>query len=93
MKIINVALQVDPAKQADYEAFINELVVNSAKEPGNLSYGHFKKLNCTAEYEIIEHWKDAAAVEEHNATPHFQKFLAHVNDYLIHEPEIIRMTV
>ncbi|TAR55750.1 antibiotic biosynthesis monooxygenase, partial [Lactiplantibacillus plantarum] len=27
----------------------------------------------------------------HNETPHFQNFLAHINEYLITEPEITRM--
>lgn len=93
MKIINVALVVKPELKADYEAFIAELVAGSAKEAGNVSYAHFKKLGSDNEYEIIEHWRDQAAVEFHNETPHFQKFLAQVNDYLVKAPEIERLVL
>ncbi|MFT8457754.1 MAG: putative quinol monooxygenase [Liquorilactobacillus ghanensis] len=91
MKVINVSLVVKPQLKAEYEEFIADLVRNSAQETGNLYYGHFKKLDSDNEYEIIEHWRDQAAVEAHNATPHFQKFLAGVNDYLVKEPEITRL--
>ena len=91
MKIINVALHVKPELTTQYEAFIHELVVNSSQEPGNSFYGHFKQLGHDHDYEIIEHWQDQAAVDFHNKTPHFQNFLAHINEYLITEPEITRM--
>ena len=91
MKVINVALHVKPELTTQYEAFIHELVVNSSQEPGNGFYGHFKQLDHDSDYEIIEHWQDQAAVDFHNKTPHFQNFLAHINEYLITEPEITRM--
>ena len=91
MKVINVSLSVKPGKEADYEKFIDELVQGSLAEAGNLDYGHFKKLGTDDEYEIIEHWKDAAAVESHNGTKHFQNFLDHIGEYVSKDPEIIRM--
>lgn len=91
MKVINVELTVKPGRQTAYEAFIAELVAGSRGEAGNVSYNHFKKVDADNEYEIIEHWKDAAAVESHNGTPHFQKFLAEIGDYLTEDPVIIRM--
>lgn len=91
MKIINVALHVKPEMKPQYEAFVNKLVVCSSKETGNEFYGHFKSLINDNDYEIIEHWKDQAAVESHNETPHFQNFLDHINDYLTSAPKITRM--
>ncbi|MFD1126252.1 putative quinol monooxygenase [Lentilactobacillus raoultii] len=91
MKVINVELTVKPGMQAQYEAFIDQLVKGSRAEAGNLSYNHFKKIGTDNEYEIIEHWRDAEAVESHNKTPHFQKFLKGVGDYLTKDPVIIRM--
>lgn len=93
MKVINVALVVKPELKSEYESFIADLVKNSAQENGNLFYGHFKKLGSDNTYEIIEHWRDQAAVESHNVTPHFQKFLAQVNDYLVEEPQITRLVL
>ncbi|PAK87400.1 putative quinol monooxygenase [Lentilactobacillus parakefiri] len=91
MKVINVELSVKPGMQSDYEAFIDELVTGSRGEAGNVSYDHFKKLHSDTDYEIIEHWQDDKAVEFHNNTPHFQKFLAGVGEFLTKDPVIIRM--
>ncbi|WP_066565490.1 putative quinol monooxygenase [Snodgrassella sp. CFCC 13594] len=91
MKIINVALRCIPEKQHEYEAFIAQLVAGSRAESGNLAYDHFKKLGSEHEYAIIEHWRDQAAVDFHNQTPHFQTFLAEIGPYLASEPEIIRV--
>ncbi|MQS90300.1 putative quinol monooxygenase [Companilactobacillus mishanensis] len=91
MKIINVSLKVKPGKEAAYEEFVSKLVEGSSNEAGNISYGHYKKLGTKDEYEIIEHWKDAAAVESHNATPHFQNFAKNIGEYVTEDPDIIRM--
>lgn len=91
MKVINVELSVIPGKQAAYEDFIADLVAGSSNEAGNISYHHYKDVNSKTEYEIIEHWKDADAVEFHNNTPHFQKFLSGIGDFLTKDPVIIRM--
>lgn len=91
MKVINVELSVKEDLKNQYESFIDELVKGSRAEPGNLSYNHFKKIGASNEYEIIEHWKDADAVEFHNNTPHFQKFLKGINDFLDKDLVIIRM--
>lgn len=91
MKVINVELTVKEDMKDQYEQFIADLVKGSRAESGNLSYNHFKKIGANNEYEIIEHWKDADAVEFHNNTDHFQKFLNGINDFLSDELVIIRM--
>ncbi|MCH4170839.1 MAG: antibiotic biosynthesis monooxygenase [Lactobacillus sp.] len=91
MKIINVNLKVKPGMQSEYEQFIKDLVEGSLAEAGNVYYGHFRKVDSFDEYEIIEQWQDQAAVDFHNETPHFQKFLAHIGDYLVKDPQIFRM--
>lgn len=93
MKLINVNLTCQEGKQAEYEAFIARLVNASRAEAGNIVYDHFKKLGSSNEYAIIEHWRDQAAVDFHNQTPHFQEFLAHIGNYLATEPVILRVDV
>ncbi|MBM7544265.1 putative quinol monooxygenase [Periweissella beninensis] len=92
MEVINVELQVKDEKRADYEKFVRELVNKSLAEKGNLAYAHFKKIDCQDTYEIIEHWRDQAAVATHNETAHFKRFLSEINDYLVTPPAILRMT-
>jgi PTH1 family peptidyl-tRNA hydrolase len=51
------------------------LVEKSSKESGNISYS----LNVSTEnpnlFAIIEFWKDQAAIDYHNETPHFKEIL------------------
>ncbi|MDE3314893.1 putative quinol monooxygenase [Lacticaseibacillus zeae] len=91
MKVINVTLKVKPELTDEYRHFISLLVEGSRAEAGNLSYDHFQSLTDPNKYEIIEHWQDAAAVELHNQTAHFQKFLAGIDDFLAEPLEIVRM--
>lgn len=92
MKVINVKLAVKPGQQAAYEVFVAQLVEGSRTEAGNVSYDHFKKLDSDTDYEIIEHWRDGAAVDMHNETPHFKAFLAGIGEYVTADPIIYRMT-
>ena len=91
MKSINVKLVVKPARDAAYRRCIAALDQGSRAEQGNLSYDHYQSLTTPNEYEIIEHWRDAEAVESHNGTAHFQKFLAGINEFLTEPLEILRM--
>lgn len=93
MEVINVELQVKKDKIIAYENFVSELVTKSQDESGNLSYAHFKKVDCENTYEIIEHWQNEDAVLSHNKTAHFEKFLNEINNYLVTPPDILRMSV
>ena len=52
-----------------------ELVTASRKEGGNVSYDFYADLASPYKFTIIECWKDAAAIESHNASPHFKNFV------------------
>ena len=64
-------MHVKPGKAEEFKALAKELVEKSRAEAGNVFYS----LNVsTADPEalaFIECWKDQAAIEIHNATPHF----------------------
>jgi quinol monooxygenase YgiN len=51
------------------------LVDSSRKEEGNVSYDFYADAADPAKFTFIEVWKDQAAVDFHNATPHFQGFV------------------
>ena len=50
---------------------IKELIKDSLAEDGCIEYALQKHTDKPLTYCLIEKWKDAAAVEFHNSTPHF----------------------
>ncbi|MDN7012847.1 antibiotic biosynthesis monooxygenase [Methanoculleus sp. FWC-SCC3] len=52
------------------------LVDSSRKEEGNVSYNFYADAADPAKFTFIEVWKDQAAIDYHNKTPHFQGFVA-----------------
>ena len=59
----------------DLEKLALDLVRASRSEAGNVSYDFYADLAEPAKFTFIEVWKDQAAIESHNATPHFQGFV------------------
>ena len=59
----------------DLERLALDLVRASRSEAGNVSYDFYADLAEPAKFTFIEVWKDQAAIESHNATPHFQGFV------------------
>ena len=51
-----------------------ELVRASRSEAGNVSYDFYTDLADPAKFTFIEVWRDRAAIELHNETPHFRGF-------------------
>lgn len=51
-----------------------DLVRASRSEAGNVSYDFYTDLADPAKFTFIEVWRDRAAIELHNATPHFRDF-------------------
>lgn len=48
-----------------------ELVAESRKESGNVSYSLYQDINNPEILSFIEVWKDQAAIDAHNRSPHF----------------------
>ena len=74
-----VTLQAKPGQMEALQQAIAGLVAGSRQEAGCVSYN--------AAY-IVEHWKDQAAVDFHNKTPHFiegvKKLQEHSSNLQIH---------
>lgn len=51
------------------------LIQESRKEAGNVSYELFRSTENPAVFSFIEGWKDAEAIDIHNASPHFLAFV------------------
>ena len=52
-----------------------DLVEASRSEAGNVSYDFYADLADPAKFTFIEVWNDQAALDLHNASPHFRGFV------------------
>ena len=66
----------------EFRKLAERLVVASRAEAGNLSYGLYVSVSAPNEVAILEEWKDEAAVEAHNATPHFTEICPALGEWL-----------
>ena len=67
--------RVRPESVAALERLALDLVEASRSEEGNVSYDFYADLADPARFTFIEVWQDQAAIDCHNATPHFRDFV------------------
>ena len=91
MITIIASFQVKPECVDEFKAMATECVEASRKEEGNSSYHLYTGLTDKTKFFFVENWKDAKAIEEHNASAHFQKFAGTFSP-LISEAPVIEQT-
>jgi quinol monooxygenase YgiN len=74
LKIIAVIV-VKPAHQKELEKICQAVVDGTRKEEGNVSYELHQDVKNPLKYIILEVWKSQAAIDTHNETEHFKKFV------------------
>jgi quinol monooxygenase YgiN len=78
-----VKFRVKPGKNAQFEAAFRQMQQSMReKEPGNLYYDLFVTPEDPQLYVIMERYRDAAAVAEHNQTDHIKKVLAELRELM-----------
>lgn len=85
MIIIHANIKV---KSQYREAFLEEagLVSKPSKaEFGNISYHYYEDLEEANSFIFVEQWKDEQAIQQHEETSHFKKFVQEI-ETLISEP-------
>jgi len=66
--------RVKPEKTDEFMKMALDLVEASRGEEGNVFYDLYADLADPAKFTFIEAWKDRAAIDSHNETPHFRGF-------------------
>lgn len=79
VKIVAV-LTARPGKTADLQALLSGMVAPSRAEPGNLRWDVWHDQADARRFVIDELYADDAAIAAHRQTPHFQAYLARIND-------------
>lgn len=74
IKIV-ATLVVQPEYRQELLEVFQQLVQASRQEAGNISYDLHEALDNANKLVFIEHWKSQAAIDEHNASAHFQAFV------------------
>jgi len=82
MIIIHAEMKVNRELEAEFLDSVQELIESSRAEAGNVSYKLMKDTEAADTYVMIEQWKDQEAVAAHNASSHFQAFVAKAPKYL-----------
>ncbi len=62
---------VEPSKLEEFMGYAEELVAETRKEEGNLSYHLHRDTADEYHLTFLEEWKDMDAIESHNASRHF----------------------
>ncbi|WYP27259.1 putative quinol monooxygenase [Alkalihalobacillus sp. FSL W8-0930] len=82
MIITHVRFQIKPEKEEGFLALMHNLVAETRKEEGNISYELMKSTEEEHTYSMIETWKDEEATKIHNASEHFTAFLKEIPEFL-----------
>ncbi|WP_433940418.1 putative quinol monooxygenase [Paenibacillus lautus] len=82
MIIIHAEMKVNGEREAEFLESVKELIEASRAEQGNESYKLLKDTEQDNTYLMVEQWKDQEAVGLHNASSHFQAFVAKAPKYL-----------
>ena len=68
--------------RTEFLRLAERLVAASRAEAGNVSYGLYASADAPERVACLEEWKDEAAVEAHNATPHFTEICPALGAFL-----------
>ncbi len=77
---IMATLKARPGRTDDLLALLNGMLDPSRAEPGNLRYDLWRDREDPDVFALDELYADMDAVTAHRATPHFQRYLAVIND-------------
>lgn len=78
LKIV-AAIEVKAAYKDELVNVLHTIVDATRKEEGNISYDLHQDTKNPLRYTILEVWKDQQAIDLHNASDHFQTFVAAID--------------
>ena len=87
---ITAILKARAGKAGQLESLLRQLAVASRLEPGNLRWDIWQDQADAGTFVLDELYADDAAVLAHRATPHFQAYLASINDLAERTPIVSR---
>jgi quinol monooxygenase YgiN len=83
MIIIHAFIHVNPKHRKEFLEQAVQVTIQSQAEEGNISYRLYEETDQPNKFVILEEWKDQTAIEHHEETSHFKKFINDVPDLLL----------
>ena len=74
MLVIAGTMSLDPAKRDLAIAAMRELMTDTRKEPGCISYTFTADLEDAGTFRVFEEWKSQQDIDTHIKTPHMARF-------------------
>ncbi|MCL2016481.1 MAG: antibiotic biosynthesis monooxygenase [Defluviitaleaceae bacterium] len=81
MIVLLVQFEVAAEKRDEFLAFFDKLAIPSQAEEGCIEYNLYSDMDKPTSFSLIEKWRDQAAIDFHNATPHFTAHVGTLRDY------------
>jgi quinol monooxygenase YgiN len=90
-----VTFKIKPGKNEAFESAFREMQASvRANEPGNLYYDLYRPSPDEPQtYVVVEHYRDAAAVQAHGRSDHGKKFFAAMHDLMNGAPKAERLVL
>ncbi|MDO7907542.1 putative quinol monooxygenase [Paenibacillus sp. JX-17] len=82
MFVIHANMVVKPEQKENFLEQMKLLMQGSQAEEGNIRYTLMQDINDPNAFTMVEEWKDEEAMKFHNATEHFQNFVASAPEFL-----------
>jgi len=79
---------VNAGEEEKFLSMTEKLVQASREEEGCIEYGLHKDTSKENTYCMLEKWKDQAAIEEHNSSPHFTSIVPKLGEMATVEVDI-----
>lgn len=85
MSILKIVATIDikAAFETELVDILHTIVDETRKEEGNISYDLHQDIKNPLRYTILEVWKDQSAIDAHNASAHFQTFVAAIDGKIV----------
>ena len=78
MVVLAVTWVANPGHENEVAVIFEKLQIASRQEPGCLMYVVHRHIDDPRRFFIYEQYRDAAALEAHRNSPHFQEYAAKV---------------
>jgi quinol monooxygenase YgiN len=82
MIVVQSTFQLNPDSRSEVLALMRQMVTQSRKEPGCISYEYFVGLSDNCQVVLMQEWKSAEFLQLHYQTKHMEEFVLKLGNYL-----------
>ena len=93
MLVIAGRIRLDPAKRAEAHAAAREVMRETRREPGCISYTFSADVEDEGVFHVFEEWESAEALAAHFRAPHMARFQKAVAGLGVKEAKLQRYEV